>query len=421
MNVSLYSVKNNITINKIINYLLILLAFVFPISAKKMTGVLVLIIIFWIIEGNWKNKFNMLYNSIPFRYYFAFIVFMGLSLFWSDSIYGGFAKHYPSNGIKEYFKMYFLGFMLVPIMITSMRKEYVKLIVSSFLSAMLVSEFSSWGIYLELIEIQGKIPSNPSPFMHHSLYSIFLTVTIFVLATEVFRVKSLYLKIVMILFMLSSLVNLFLNGGRLGQLAFFISLFVFVFMKFKITFKSIGISLLTVFLIFVLAYKVSPIFKIRANEAAHSIEKMFKGDFNSSWGSRVYALYVAKDIVAEHPLIGIGIGNSKKEFMEKTKEFPQGGTVIGFWHMHNQYMQVLLETGIIGLLLFFLFLFYLLKISLDKEMYILLCTFLTIYMVGFISEPLFWNRQPFMLFNFFIAVFLFFSMHNKDTKGIETR
>lgn len=416
MSVSLYSVKNNITINKIINYLLILLAFVFPISAKKMTGVLMLIIIFWIIEGNWKNKFNVLYNSIPFRYYFAFIVFMGLSLFWSDSIYGGFAKHYPSNGIKEYFKMYFLGFMLVPIMITSMRKEYVKPIVSSFLSAMLISEFSSWGIYLELIEIQGRIPSNPSPFMHHSLYSIFLAVSIFVLVTEVFKVKSLYLKIVMVLFMLSSLINLFLNGGRLGQLAFFIALFVFTSMKFKITFKTISLSILTVIVIFSLAYKVSPIFQFRADNAVHSIEKMFQGDFRSSWGSRVYALIVAKDIVLENPIIGTGIGDAKKEFMERSKKYPQGEIVIGYWHMHNQYMQILLETGIVGLLLFFLFLFYLLKISLDKEMYILLCTFLTIYMVGFISEPLFWNRQPFMLFNFFIAIFLFFAMHNSDQK-----
>jgi len=410
--------QNNITINKIINYLLILLAFVFPLSAKKITGILILIIILWVIEGNWKNKFVVLRNSTPFKYYFVFIIFMGLSLFWSDSIYGGFVKHYPENGIVEYFKMYFLGFMLVPIMLTSMKQEYVKPIISSFLAAMFMSELASWAIYMEWIEIKGRLANNPSPFMHHSLYSIFLTVSIFVLVTEVFKVKSLYLKIVMVLFMLSSLVNLFLNGGRLGQLAFFISLFIFTLMKFKITFKTIILSVLTVVIIFSLAYKVSPIFQFRVDNAIHSIEKMSQGDFRSSWGSRVYALIVAKDIVLENPIIGTGIGDAKKEFMERSKKYPQGEVVIGYWHMHNQYMQILLETGIAGLFLFFLFLFYLLKISLDKEMYILLCTFLAIYMVGFNSEPLFWNRQPFMLFNFFIAIFLFFSMYDKDTKGI---
>lgn len=406
MNTKMKIFRNEVTLNKIINYLLVLFAFTFPLSAKKSTIILVLIIFLWVIEGQYRSKFEILYDSKPFRYYFAFIVFLGLSLFWSDTIYGGFVKHYPSNGIVAYIRMYFFGFMLVPIVLTSMKLHYSQWAISAFLAAMFISEIASWAVYMEWIHINFVHSNDPSPFMHHSLYSIFLAATIFILFTEFFKIHNVYTRILMIFFILSALINLFLNGGRLGQLAFFVALVIYIFMKFRITLKTIILSMVSVAVIFFLAYKISPIFHLRADVAIESLEKVSEGNFNSSWGSRIYALIVAKDIVLEHPIVGVGLGYAKKEFIEKSKEYPHGGLVQGFWHMHNEYMQILLETGIIGLLLFFLFLYALLKIPLEKDMQILLYVFIVIYLVGFVGEPLFWNLQPFLLFNFFIGIFL---------------
>ena len=419
MTTTIRSFIDKLTLNKAINYLLVLFAFIFPISIKQSTVILILIILLWVIEGNWKEKFDILYRSKPFRYYFAFILFIGLSLLWSDTIYGGFVKRYPSNGIIAYIRMYFLGFMLVPIMLTSMKMQYAKWVISAFLSAMFISEMASWAVYMEWIHIRNVYAHDPSPFMHHSLYSIFLAITVFVLLTEFFRVKNIYVKAVIILFILSAMVNLFLNGGRLGQLAFFVALLVYIFMKFRITFKTISLSIVSVVVIFILAYNISPLFQLKADQSIHSLEKVSKGNFNSSWGKRIYALIVAKDIVLENPIIGVGIGSAKKEFIKKSKVYPHGGLVEPFWHMHNEYMQILVETGVMGLLLFFLFLYMLLKISLEKDIYILLCTFIVIYLVGFIGEPLFWNLQPYLLFNFFIGFFLWFGVNNTYKKGIE--
>ncbi len=421
MNTKIKIFIEEITLNKVINYLLVLFAFTFPLSSKKSTVVLVLIILLWIIEGNWKSKCEILYSSKPFRYYFAFIIFMGLSLLWSDSIYGGFVKHYPSNGIVAYIRMYFFGFMLVPIMLTSMRLQYNKLVISAFLSAMFISEVTSWAVYMEWIHLNFVHASDPSPFMHHSLYSIFLAVTIFLLLTEFFKVENIYLRVAIIFFILSALINLFLNGGRLGQLAFFVALITYILMKFNITIKTVILSMASVIVIFFLAYQISPIFHHRIDTSVDSLEKISQGKFDTSWGNRVYALIVAKDLVLENPLLGVGIGSSKKEFIEKSKEYPLGNLVRVFWHMHNEYMQILLDTGLIGLLLFFLFIYTLLSLPLEKDMYILLFTFVVIYLVGFIGEPLFWNLQPFLLFNFFIGLFLLLEIHNKHKKGIEIR
>ncbi|WP_309498464.1 O-antigen ligase family protein [Sulfurovum sp.] len=343
-------------------------------------------------------------------------MFVGLSLLWSETIYGGFVKHYPSNAIVAYIRMYFFGFMLVPIILTSMRLQYSQWIISAFLTAMFLSEVASWAVYMEWIHIHGVQADDPSPFMHHSLYSIFLAVTIFVLLVEFSKIHNALTKVLIIFFILSALINLFLNGGRLGQLAFFVALLVYIFMKFKITFKTIILSMVSIAVIFFLAYKISPIFHLRANAAIENLEKASQGQFNSSWGSRIYALIVAKDIVLDHPIIGVGVGGAKKVFIEKAEAYPHGGLVKGFWHMHNGYMQILLETGIVGLSLFFLFLHALLRVSLENDMRILLCVFTVIYLVGFVGEPLFWNPQPFLLFNFFVGFFLLLGAGNSAFK-----
>lgn len=407
----------HLTVTDLINYLLVLFSFTFPLSSKKSTIVILLLTILWFIEGNWKKKFKILIGSKPFLLYFAFIIFIGLSLIWSSTVYGGFDKHYPMNGLVAYIKMYLQYFMLVPIMMTSMKVTYIKYVISAFLSAMFISELASWGLYLGWIDIKGRISGDPSPFMHHSLYSVFLAVTIFILLAEFEKAKSVLLKISMLVFLVSALVNLFLNGGRLGQLAFFIALMVYIFMKFRVTFKSIVLALATVSMIFAIAYQVSPIFQKRVNQSIHSLEKISQGNFHSSWGSRVYALIIAKDIVLENPVLGVGIGAAKVEFIKRTKEYPHGGLVKGFWHLHNQYMQILVETGILGLVLFILFIYSLFQISVEKNFYILLCSILVTYLVGFIGEPLFWNRQSFLLFNFIIGLFLLLDVAGKKEKG----
>ena len=399
-----------LSITDYINILMVIFVFTFPISAKKVYPLLILLIVLWIFENNWRDKIQKLLQIKSFMYYMIFIVFLGMSLLWSDNIYGGFVKHYPSNGIYEYFKMYFTCFLLVPIFITSIQEKYIKYIMSAFLSAIFISEIVSWGIFLDILHISGKDSSDPSPFMSHSLYSIFLTITFFVLVTEYFKTIDLRLKIFIVFFATSALVNLFLNGGRLGQIAFMLGVFVYVFARYKITIKTSFITIVSISVIVGSAYFISPIFQQRANKTINSVKKLYNGQYNTSWGIRVYALKVAKDIVYRHPLLGVGIGNAKESFIKESKQHKYGYLVKGLWHMHNQYMQILLESGLVDLGLFFIFIFQLLKLQLVRHYKVLLYTFVTVYMFGFIGEPLFWNRQPFILFNLFVGFFIYQSI-----------
>lgn len=400
-------------VNKGLNYLLILFAFLLPISTAMTNAAVGLLIIFWLIEGNWKEKYAVLKSSLPFKLFLAFILLIGLSIIWSHGIEGGFWTKHSPNAIVFYFRGYVFDFMIIPIILTSMRKEFSRYIISAFLAAMLVSELMSWGIFMEWVQYKNVLPSDPSPFMHHTLYSIFLAVTIFVLLTQFFKTKTLFYKTFIALFILSAMVNLFLNGGRLGQLAFFVAIFVYTSLRYRITLKSILLSLLTVAVVFAIAYKVSPIFQKRMDLSLQSLQKITEGNYGSSWGIRANILIVAKDLVRENPILGIGMGNAKVEFLEKAKEYPQTGFFPQLNHLHNGYMQILVEVGFVGLVLFFYFLYQLLQEKVDKEQFVLMATIVAIYLVGFTGEPLFFSRKPYLLFNLFVALFLYQSLKAK--------
>jgi O-antigen ligase len=377
-----------------------------------MTNVAVaLLILLWLIEGRWQEKYILLRASLPFKLFLAFIVLIGLSMLWSNGIEGGFWTKHSHNAIVFYFRSYIFDFMIIPIIMTSMKKEFIRYIISAFLAAILVSELMSWGIFMEWIQYKNVPPHDPSPFMHHTLYSIFLAVTIFVLLTQFFQTKTTLYKTLIVLFMLSAVVNLFLNGGRLGQLAFFVAIFVYISLRYRVTLKSILFSLLTVTVVFTIAYKVSPIFQKRMDLSVQSLQKITEGNYGSSWGTRANILIVAKDLVRENPILGIGMGNAKVEFLEKAKEYPQTGFFPKLNHLHNGYMQILVEIGIVGLLLFFFFIYTLLRVQIQRDEYILLVTIIIIYIIGFVGEPLFFNRKPYLLFNLFIAILLFKSIN----------
>jgi O-antigen ligase len=69
-----------------------------------------------------------------------------------------------------------------------------------------------------------------------------------------------------------------------------------------------------------------------------------------SWGTRVDAWIIVLNIVKANPILGLGFAN----YFWITKLFPIRGYEVAF-NSHNQYIDILAQTGIIGLLVFLWF------------------------------------------------------------------
>ena len=400
---------------RVINILLVVFAFLLPLSKPASNAVLVLIVLAWIIEGRWQDKVRILRQNKVFITFGALIGWMGLSLLWSDTLSGGFFKGHDTNALVYYLRLNLFDFLLLPVMLTSLETRYIRYILSVFLSAMLLSEIVSWGIFFELIHYKDVPSYDPSPFMHHSLYSVFLAVTIFLLASLMGQTDTWRWRLFYGVFMLSATANLFLNGGRLGQIAFVVGVAVYALSVWRSTLKAAAIMAVVGGGVVTAAYFTSPVFQTRADTTLKALRHISEGKYNTtSWGIRVNILRVGAQTVRQHPIVGSGIGAAKSAFLEQAQRFDQTGMFPDLEHLHNQYLQLLVQTGLVGLGLLGWLFAALWRTPLPSHKRAFYVTFLALYAVGFIGEPLLDNRQPYLLFILFAVLWIRESQASKE-------
>ena len=409
--------KFTLTRTTAVNMSLVLFAFVLPISKALSNAAMALAIVLWIVEGDWKRKIEILRRCKAFLFFVLFLGWLALSMLWSETLTGGFWSSHYRSAPEFFLRNYLFDFMIVPVLLTSLRKDFISYLTSAFLSAMFVSELFSWGIFTGIVHYKNIPQNDPSPFMHHSFYSIFLAVTIFLLAEKFQEWRGGASRVFAALFMLSAIVNLFLNGGRLGQIAFFVALVVYVAVRYRTGWKAVVLSMMLGAGIFAVAYKFSPIFHQRVDAAIASMQRWYHGDYATSWGIRAKTIEISAGILKEHPILGVGMGDARRVFKVRAWEETHNGFFNILRHLHNGYLQIWMDAGAIGLLFFGMMMFSFFNMRLPLHYRRFFIAFLTVYLVGFVGEPLFINRQPFMLFGLFVALGMWYDSRRRNEEG----
>jgi len=394
--------KEKINFEKMIYYAVLVFAFTLPLSRALVSLFVILLPLLWVIQGDFQRKYEQIKSSKFLIAILLFLFFSALSITWTENLTLGL-KHLRLD----------LYFFVLFVIATSIKKEQVQSIITAFLLGMFVSEIIAYGVFFELWTFKNATVENPSPFMMHIDYSVFMAFTSVLLLNRIFSNHyELKHKIIYIFFFLTVTGNLFLAAGRTGQVALIIGVFMMTIIHFKVTIKSFLISTLLLFSIFTLAYNVSNTFKVRSNAGLNDIKKISDMNLNSSWGMRAAYYITTYDIIKDNSIVGIGLGDYIDEtaLVLETKEYK----FINNWvkkymsrlHPHNQYLLILLQMGIIGLVLFFymIYQFYKLKID-DPEIKELSILFATIFFVSCIPEPLLAKQFTLGLFMLFVGLF----------------
>ncbi len=394
--------KEKINFEKVIYYSVLIFALTLPLSRALISLFVIFLPLLWIIEGDFQRKYEQIKSSKLLLAILFFLFFSILSITWTENL---------TVGMKGFrLDMYFFALFVIA---TSVKKEQVHSIISAFLLGMFISEVIAYGVFFELWTFKHATVQNPSPFMMHIDYSVFMAFTSLLLLNRIFANHyELKEKLVYVFFFLTVTGNLFLAIGRAGQVAFIVGVFVMSIIHFRITIKSILISTLLLYSIFTTAYNVSDSFKMRANAGLSDIQKISDMNLNSSWGIRVAYYIVTYDIFKNNPIIGVGLGDYKDQtaLMLETQEYPylseDTKKFMKKFHPHNQYLFILLQMGIVGLILFLYIIYQVFKLKIDnleiKELSIL---FATIFFVGCIPEPLLAKQFTLGLFILFIGLF----------------
>jgi O-antigen ligase len=353
-------------LNKTYQYLLISLGFFLPLTVSLANLIIVIIVLLWLFSGDYKEKYKQIINSklMIASLVFYFIHVMGM--LWTEDIEMGFTILHKM--------WYFL--LLWPVLFNIVNKEYTKYYIYAFLSAMALTEIISYLIWFEAIPPfkNALSSSNPTPFMSHISFNPFLAFTIYVVIHEVLFNKKLN-KLMLGLysfFSVAMIFNMFITGGRAGQVVFFVMIAILILQYFqKRKLKAIIALIILLPGIFITAYHASPIFKQRAHMAFQEIIKYDKDKVSlnqsvvSSVGARILFASNSWDVIKENSILGVGTGDFTIEY-ERINVI-NSPTSPSATNPHNMYLLVLFQSGIVGLLSMLSIFYYQIRLSFNES------------------------------------------------------
>jgi len=328
-------------LDKSYHYLLIALAFLMPLSVSAANTAVVLICFLWLFSGNYKSKFNHITSSkimlASLFFYFLHIV----GMLWTEDV---------EWGLHILHKMwYFLLFY--PILFNIVKSENLKYCISAFLLAISITEIFSYLIWFEIIPpFKNASVENPTPFMSHISYNPILAFAIYLVLNQIFFNKNLSnLKFNLYsFFAISMVINMFITGGRAGQVMFFAMLAILIFQFFdgkKV--KSLLVIIVILPSIFFTSYQLSDLFKNRVNNAISEVVN-FSQQKESSVGQRISYAINSFEVIKENPIIGVGTGDFPIEYYRIN--LINSPLFSATTNPHNMYILILMQLGLIGLI-----------------------------------------------------------------------
>lgn len=241
-------------------------------------------------------------------------------------------------------------------------------------------------------------------FQHPSYLSMYALLSVFIAFESFFdRLVSKNQRIFWLLVSIILLVSIYLLSSRAGILATIITVPLYFSYKYRIMDVNRKIGLFVLLSIFILV----PI--LISNPR---LNYYFKGESKKEWSnkmlkeSRIIIWKAAFNIIRHNVVFGVGTGDIQDELNKEYKRI--GDTDLALdknLNAHNQFIEVLLANGLIGLILFFSLFGMMLYISISERNLIYMM-FILIVLFSFLFESML-NRLAgvsfFALFSFLLV------------------
>jgi O-antigen ligase len=347
-------IQERIDLDKTYQFLLVILAFLMPLTVAGANIIIVIISCLWLFSGNYKSKFHKISNNKLMLASIAFFSLHVIGLVWTEDLIWG---------LHIIHKMwYFL--LLFPILYTIVSRKHIKYYIYAFLLAIAITEVFSYLVWFELIQpFKNATVGNPTPFMSHISYNPILAFAIYLVLHEIFfnnKLKKIEL-IFYSFFSISMSINMFITGGRAGQVMFFAMLAILIFQYFHSQqFKAVVVILIVSSSVFFTAYQAGAIFPSKVDMVIEQIQN-YDSDKNTSVGLRITFAINSWEIIMKNPIIGVGTGDLPTEYAKvnqnNTPQLPNAT------NPHNMYTLILVQLGLVGLISFLLIFYYQIKLS----------------------------------------------------------
>jgi O-antigen ligase len=316
-----------------------------------------------------------------------------LSLIWSADRLAGL----------EYLAKY-RYLLLIPILATSLRPDFRSRVETAFLAGTALSLVVSYAVFAGLFRLRDAYPGNPAPSMSHLDYSMVLAVAGLIALTRLLEGgHTPWRQLAWAALVAFVAGGLLINIGRSGQVAFVgAALVVTPLILLKRSRRAAAAGLAAVVVLVAGAYLAVEPFRSRVLDGVHGLEAaVLEGRYDSNQGKRVAGAIVALDMVRERPLLGTGVGGTMERFRELLAQRHPDLQAVASWlpHLHNQYLQTVTETGLIGLatLLGMMVVLILGPHGSDHARHLGVLLAVS-YLLGFLGDPFLHKQLPLVLF-----------------------
>ena len=341
-------------LDKTYQYLLIALAFLLPLTVFGGNLFIVIIVVLWLISGHYKSKFNQIINTKLLLASIVFFCLHVIGLLWTEDLEWGFHIIHKM--------WYFL--LLYPILYNIVKRKDINLYISAFLLAISITEVLSYLVWFEIIDpFKNATVYDPTPFMSHVSYNPILAFATYLVLYRVWITRDLskFQLILYSFFAISMSINMFITGGRAGQVMYFVMLGILSLQLFNFNkIKALSLSLILIPVVFFSAYQTSTTFNERVDSAYSNITN-YSESKASSIGQRLNFTINSWEIIQQSPFIGVGTGDFPVEY--KKINMVNTPSLVNATNPHNMYILVLVQLGLLGLVSLMSIFYYQMKFS----------------------------------------------------------
>ena len=422
-------INSPISLNKIINYFIILYATVLPLGFAIANIVLALMFLFFIFYfiKNTNALLKNLKQDIKVIILFSTLFWVyAFSLFYSD---------YFSLGIDEVYKK--SPMLIITIFVFVLRTRiknstifkalnmYVYSVTFVSVMSIMLSVYNCYDYQPNILLYCSSDQNLAGAFIsYHKLYlalyitiAIFFTLYLIFLKSSKFKIRSIKSVQLLVLFF-----TLTLLGGRN---ALFVSSLLIIGFSFFYCLKN---NILKKFIVFTVGFFViisasvyfNPILKEKTKEALN-IGNQYS--ISKRWGGAS-----VRKVIWEHsyltfknnPILGVGAGSSQKALNESYSIYTETSAInMTSYNTHNDLFQIAVTTGVLGLLLCIISLILILFKSFKKQNYVHYL-FVFLFLVTGLTESLLQRDMGIRVYAFFtILLFILNSQINESSTNTQ--
>jgi O-antigen ligase len=386
-------------------YLSLLIAFFLPL-ARLVPIMIILLLLNWIVEGGFKTKFKAILSSELALLFCSFYILHLIGLFYTENMQSGAFD----IQVKLSLFLFPLIYASRPLHAGQLKPLFFSLLGGSLLSSLILLTRAIY-LYTTTHDSSCFFYENFSSYLIHPSYlAMYLNVGITWILLHLYKNTLLFGKfskiISLILILFFSLV-LVLLSSKLGlitlTLIYLCALICYSFKNYKV--GIIGLIIAIIAGLGIIRFVPAIADRMKTATAAITAPAINNADAEST-AVRMLIWKAANKVIAEHFIVGTGTGDSKDELIKEYEKRGMAGAVQNRLNAHNEFYQVFVALGLIGIIIFCTQLMVPLVVSV-KEKNSMYTFFLVIIILNFLTESMLEGEAGVLFYGFFNSILCF--------------